>query len=197
MPISFSFNLPNVFFFVAKLWKTRKKKNYFNTDIHPISMIRQLLSFLKTKFTKNATFSLLPSNEKLVNFWLITMKPSDKIGKIVRKRLKCINKGWRSKFLLLTSIDVIQHILYKTNQYLIIIISISCQYISVHTLEQIKFSIWRLLAVHCRLNSLYIKQNGSCSRSYTFFTMHSKLFQKKNLQYSNLSSSGTKYLSKK
>ena len=40
-----------------------------------------------------------------------------------------------------------------------------CQYMSVHTLERIKFSIWRLLAVHCRLNSLYIKQNGSCSRS--------------------------------
>ena len=37
------------------------------------------------------TFSLLPSNEKLVNFWLITMKPSDKIGKIVRKRLKLSN----------------------------------------------------------------------------------------------------------
>ena len=34
------------------------------------------------------------------------------------------HKGWQSKFLLLTSIDVIQHILYKTNQCLIIIISI-------------------------------------------------------------------------
>ena len=57
------------------------------------------------------------------------------------KGLASYNKGWQSKFLLLTSIDVIQHILYKTNQLLIIIISISCQCISVQTLEQIKFSI--------------------------------------------------------
>ena len=88
-------------------------------------------------------------------------------------------KGWRSKFLLLTSIDVIQHILYKTNQCLIIIISISCRYISVHTLERIKFSIWRLLAVHCRLNSLYIRQMAAAPEVKHFSQCTQNFFRKR------------------
>ena len=96
------------------------------------------------------------------------------------------NKGWPGEFLLLSSIEDIQHLVSKTNQFLINIISLSCQYMSVHILEQIKFQIWLLLTAQFNVSSLKKSKMAAASHQTTLthnhnLTMHSKLFQKNNL----------------
>ena len=51
------------------------------------------------------------------------------------------------------SLDVIQHLSLKTYQYFIIILSISCQYISVDPLVRIEFMILHLLTAQFNSNS--------------------------------------------
>ena len=112
------------------------------------------------------------------------------------QHIHTVIKGGGANFSSCQVLALFNILLYKTNQYLIIMISILCQYISVHNSEGIKFSIWRLLSAHCIVHSLQINKMVAAP-VVTYFSQCTQNFFRKIISStvtSNLSSSSsTKY----